>query len=293
MQKDAVSRLLLLNLAMLLVSTSGALGRYIDLLPPVTIAYRVLIASIVLLAFCKIKGYSLKIASAKARNRVLIAGVLLGVHWVTYFFALRWGNVAIGMLSMFTYPIFTTFLEPLFLPARIQKVHFLLGMMVLTGIYLLAPEMNLDNSHTRGVLMGLISAVSFAIRNLLLKQQVANVNGSVLMVYQMGIIGVMLFPIALWIQPSFTTVAEQLPYLLLLGVMTTAIGHTLFVHSFQFFPISNVSILSSIQPVFGIIIGMIFLHEIPASQSIIGGLLILSTVIIESYRSMKPELTHR
>jgi drug/metabolite transporter (DMT)-like permease len=40
--------------------------------------------------------------------------------------------------------------------------------------------------------------------------------------------------------------------------------------------------MSSIQPLFGVLLGVLFLSEIPDFKSIIGGVLILITVILES-----------
>jgi drug/metabolite transporter (DMT)-like permease len=84
---------------------------------------------------------------------------------------------------------------------------------------------------------------------------------------------------------SFETVPQQLPYIFILGVVTTALGHTLFLNSFKHFTIGTASIISSIQPIFGILIAMVFLGEIPHYKSLIGGSIILLTVIIESLRS--------
>ena len=78
---------------------------------------------------------------------------------------------------------------------------------------------------------------------------------------------------------------SQYPYVLLLALLTTAIGHSLMVHSLQFFSVSTASIISSVQPIFGIIIAFFFLNEIPTLNTFVGGSLILITVIIESLRS--------
>ena len=107
---------LILNLGMLCISTSGALGRYIALPPPVSIWYRSLFAFILLGLYCWFKSYSFQIDWKRHRMAVVLSGFFMAVHWITYFFALQWSNVAIGMLSLFTYPILTVFLEPFFLP---------------------------------------------------------------------------------------------------------------------------------------------------------------------------------
>ncbi|WP_299222909.1 EamA family transporter [uncultured Aquimarina sp.] len=273
-----------LNLAMLFISTSGALGRYIDMPVPVTIAFRAILAGIILFLFCKWKKISFGIASAD-RFTIIIGGVLMGLHWITYFYALRMSNVAIGMLSLFTYPVITSFLEPILLKTKFQKMHLVLGALVLLGIYFLVPDFSLENSYAKAVGFGVISALCYALRNLIMKTKVSNYHGSMLMWYQLVIISMMLLP-TLFVMDS-SGIVTQWPWTLVLAILTTAIGHTLFLFSLKRFSATTASIISSIQPVYGIIIGMIFLGEIPVLTTIIGGTLILTSVVIESVRSYR------
>ncbi|MEN0048128.1 MAG: DMT family transporter [Bacteroidota bacterium] len=274
--------LLELQLAMLCISTSGALGRYITLPPALTIWWRALFALFFLGVFCWWKGYSFRFGNAKNARIILLTGILMAAHWVTYFYALQLSNVAIGMLSIFTYPVMTALLEPIMLKTKFQGIQLLLAGMVLLGIFFLVPELNLDNSITQGVLMGLLSAFVYSIRNILLKTKVADFNGSVIIFYQMIVTLVIVAP-ALFLYTS-SEVATFVPQLIALGLVTTAIGHTLFLNSFKHFSVSTASIMSSVQPIYGILLGMLFLKEFPNWQSIIGGALILLTVVIESRR---------
>ena len=89
MKRSHISHLLEINLAMVFVGTSGALGRYVDLPVPVTIGSRGILAFLALLIFCKWKGISLYI-KPRHRGVVLLSAVLMGLHWVTYFYALQW-----------------------------------------------------------------------------------------------------------------------------------------------------------------------------------------------------------
>lgn len=286
MKRSHISHLLEINLAMVFVGTSGALGRYVDLPVPVTIGSRGILAFLALLIFCKWKGISLYI-KPRHRGVVLLSAVLMGLHWVTYFYALQWSSVAIGMLSLFTYPVLTAFLEPLLLKTKLQKIHLLLGAMVLMGIYLLSPDLNFKNSNTLAIGIGIFSALCYALRNLVLKSKVTEYHGSTLMVYQTGIIGLILVPAFFYI--DFDMVLNQWKGLLALAIITTAIGHSLFLMTFKHFSITTVSILSSIQPVYGILIGAIFLNEIPEITTVLGGMLILGSVVIESFRSSKKQ----
>ncbi|WP_244299595.1 DMT family transporter [Aquimarina algiphila] len=273
-----------LNLAMLLISTSGALGRYIDMPVPVIIGFRALFAGVLLFIFCRWKGISFKIGS-KDQPTILLSGILMGLHWITYFYALKLSNVAIGMLSIFTYPVITALLEPVLLKTKFQKVHLLLALLVLVGIYFLVPGLDFSNSYTKAVGLGILSAICYSLRNLIMKTKVANYNGSALMWYQLVIVSIFLLPFLFFMDSS--GIKDQWMPTLTLALLTTAIGHTLFLGSFKRFSITTASIISSVQPVYGIIIGMIFLKEIPVFSTIIGGVLILTSVIIESIRTYK------
>ncbi|PKP14300.1 MAG: EamA family transporter [Bacteroidetes bacterium HGW-Bacteroidetes-3] len=283
MKKQHLKHITELNIAVLLVSTSGVLGRYISMPPPVTIWWRCVFAAVILGAYCWYKKIDLKIASKRDFTTIILSGLLFGAHWVTYFYALHLSNVAIGMLSLFTYPVITALLEPLFFKTKLNKKHVFLGLIVLVGIYFLAPEFNLENSQTKGVLFGLISAVFYAIRNILMKQKIASYHGSMLMFYQMVIVTLVLWPVFFIFEANPTMNDWQA--LLVLALLTTAIGHTLFVMSFKNFSISTASIMSSVQPIYGILFGLLLLNEVPALSTLFGGFLILTTVVIESIHS--------
>ena len=285
MKSQHLKHILELNIAVLLVSTSGILGRYISMPPPVTIWLRCLLAALILGAYIWYKKINLKVERKKDWATIIVSGLFFGAHWITYFYALQLSNVAIGMLSLFTYPIITALLEPLFFKTKLNPKHVILGVVVLIGIYFLSPEFNLENNHTKGVLFGLVSAVFYAVRNILMKKKVANYHGSMLMFYQMVIITLVLWPVLFIFEAKPTTNDWQA--LLVLALVTTSIGHTLFVMSFKNFSISTASIMSSIQPIYGILFGMLLLNEIPSENTLIGGFLILTTVVIESVNSHK------
>jgi drug/metabolite transporter (DMT)-like permease len=285
MKNQHFKQLFALNLATLFISTSGALGKFIEMPTPVIIWWRCSLAVIFLFLFCKYQGLSLQLNSKKDIKPFIISALFLGAHWITYFYALKLSNVAIGMLSLFTFPIITALLEPLFVKVKFDPIHVVMGFMVLLGIYILAPEFSLDSDHFKGVILGLCSAVFYSIRMLILKQQTSHYNGTTLMFYQVFILTIVLVPVLFFMDTS--AIKTQYPYVILLALVTTAIGHTMFVRSLHYFKVSTASIISSAQPIFGIIIAYFFIDEIPSWNTLFGGLIILSTVILESIRSSK------
>lgn len=285
MKKAQYHHFLELLLASLFISTSGVLGRYIALDPPVIIWCRSFIAFIVLLLYCRYNKINIRFQSKKDILPLLLSAVLLAVHWVTYFYSLKLSNVSIGLLSLYTFPVITTLLEPIFVKSKFSFTQIVLGVFVLIGIYILVPEFDLNNDIVKGVICGLFSALFYALRTLLLKPYVKKYHGTVIMLYQTIVVGIILIPCLFFMDIS--TIPSQLPYILLLAILTTAIGHTLFVKSLHYFSVSTASIISSIQPVFGIILAFIFLKEIPTFNIYFGGGIILFTVIIEGLRNKK------
>ena len=283
MKNQHSNQLLLLTFATILISTSGALGKFIDLPAPVIIWGRSALGALFLFIFCRYKKLSIKIKSSKDFPTILLSALLLGTHWVTYFYALKLSNVAIGMLSLFTFPVITALLEPLFTKTKLNRIHILLALMVLLGIYILVPDLNFENTYIKGILIGVFSALCYALRNLILKRHVHKYNGTVLMMQQVLIVSIFLLPVMF--KMDISNIQAQIPYLIILGLVTTAIGHSLFINSLKHFSVSTASIIGSAQPIFGIIIAFLFLNEVPTLNTFFGGSLIIATVVIESIRS--------
>ncbi len=285
MKNQHIKNILELSFATFLISSAGVLGKYIDMPTAVIIWWRAVLALIFLFFFCKIQNISLKLKSSKDKTTILVSAILLGVHWITYFYSIKISNVSIGMLSLYTFPAITSILEPIINKTKFNKIHIILAIIVVIGIYILAPEFNIENSDFKGILWGLVSAVAFSIRNIILKKGATGYNGVAVMLYQLLVVTILLIPVIFLFDTS--NIKTQYPYIIILALFATAIGHSLFIKSLKHFTASSASIILSTQPIFGIILAFIFLNEIPLPNTYIGGTLIISTVIIESIRSRK------
>jgi drug/metabolite transporter (DMT)-like permease len=277
--KGTSSHFILLNLSILFISTSGVLGRWIDLPPEVSIFWRSLIAIPLLIVILKLGKQSLG-AVFQWEPKLILAGLFMGTHWVTYFYALQWSNVAIGMLSLFTYPVITAFLEPLFFKTRFEKRHLFVGGLTLSGIYFLVPSFAFAQTHGWALATGIFSAFCYAMRNLLMKGVVQEQSGLQLMLFQVVIIALCFLPFM-----SFEKFEMSIPFwwaLLFLALFTTVIGHSLFLYSLKYFTVTTASLMSSINPLYGILIAYIFLSEIPHWGVYIGGTLIIFAVLFEN-----------
>lgn len=276
-----------LILAIVVMSTSGVLARAMGVPPEMAIWVRCIVAAVALGLVLKFMKLPVWIKEKKALTIVLVSTLLFGLHWVTYFYALYYSSVAIGMLSLFTYPVFTAILEPIILKSQPKLIDIGLSFVAFFGVFFLVPDFDLTNDVTLGVVIGVISAITYSLRNILLKLHVQNHSGITLMFIQVVCLSVLLSPVFFLgdINLQLNLITTDWWKLLTLGLFTTALGHTLFVVSFKNFSITVISILSTLTPLIGIGLGFLFLNEMPKGNVWIGGFLISIAVVVESIKS--------
>ncbi len=274
------TQFLLLNVANLVIATSGPIGRQIQLSADYNIFLRCVLASLFLFILTRIQKESIQL-SKSSTTKVFLSGILLCGHWVFYFISLKISSVAIGVISMFSFPIMTTLLEPLFLRTRFHWITLLNSLLVIVGIWFLVPEFDMSNNSTQGVFWGLLSALCYALRNLINKSLIGSLGSTTIMFYQVSISALAL-SYTLFTTPVIVPSKNDQLLLIVLALFTTSIGHTLFVKSLRYFSTSSASIISSLQPIYGIIIAAIFMGEIPEKGVYIGGAIIIITVVIQS-----------
>ncbi len=261
------------------MSTSGLFGKIIPLNPSVTIFLRCVIAGLLLLGYLRLRG-GLNLDWKRDRWFFIVSSVLLSVHWICYFQSIKMAGVALGMLSLFCYPVITSILEPFFFKGKHSWFDILSSIFVLFGLAMIVPEFSFGSKAVQGVLLGLGSSVLYAIRNILNRRHIVTYSGTTIMCYQLLISAVLLLP-SVWIYPPEIS-AGTWGNLALLSLVTTAIAHTLFVQGLVTFTASTVSILSSLTPVYGIIWAVWLTDEQINEHTIWGGLIIFLATIAQS-----------
>ncbi len=279
---------LVLTLAILFMSSSGTVGSYTTVSPEVAIWVRCVIGSLALWMVLKLTKTPTSIGWKRDFRLTLLSSVFMGTHWVLYFYALSLTNVAIGMLSLFTYPLLTSLLEPLMLKTKLKLWNVSLAIIAFIGVFFLIPEYSLGNNTTIGILLGILSALLYSVRNILMKESIARHSGITLMYYNLLVICIVLTPVLFFVDfdSNMASLAQEWHALLALGLITTAIGHTLFVVSFGYFSITTVSIISNLTPLLGIVLGYLFLDQIPNERVFIGGSIIMVSVMAESAKTI-------
>jgi len=274
-----------LNMGIVCLSTSGILGRLVTMAPEVTIFWRCILAMIFIGLFIAVNKISIRIKSRNDLYYIIGGGFLMAVHWVTYFYSLTLANIAIAILTLHSFPAFTAVLEPIILKTKFKVYHIFLTALVILGVWIILPSDDLGNHMVLATLFGLVSGLTYALRNIFTRKVIPKYHGSSMMFFQLILISIFLLPFV-FIYDSENMITEW-PYVALLALVTTAIGHTLLVQNFKYYSVITVSLISCIVPVYAILWGVFFLDEIPQINTLIGGSLILFSFLFESYMSSK------
>ena len=183
------------NVAVLLFGLAGVLGK-LSLLPaPLIVFGRSFFAGLVLLAVCWLRHISLRPKQSRDGYLLLGQGVLLALHWTAFFQAINVSNVAIGLLSFSSFPLFTAILEPLLLHQRPSRIQIVAALLILPGIFLLVPSFTLQNQTTLGVMWGVLSGASFALLSVTNRWLGRTYSSLMISLYQDGIAAIVLLPI--------------------------------------------------------------------------------------------------
>ncbi len=279
------SGLVELHIAVLLFGGTALFSKLIPLSALDITFLRCGVAALILAVLVKCMGSSLRLKSKQDCFVAVGLGIIVSLHWMTYFASMQLSSVAIGMIAFFTYPVMTVLVEPLFTQTRLQATDLICGIMVLIGVSLLIPEASLGNDVTLGIVTGIVSAMLFTARNLLHKRYFTHYTGAQAMFYQTAVAMVVLLP---WHQTDITTIETQVWWLIiLLGVLFTAFPHALFTSALRQLSAKTVSLVSCLQPLYGALLALILLGEPLALNTIIGGSLVVATAIYETQRSHK------
>jgi drug/metabolite transporter (DMT)-like permease len=273
------------NMAVVLWAITAMFAKWIALPTYQITGLRSVVAAAALYAVLRWQRQPLGTTNRRDLWLLLVGGFALGAHWVTYFESIRVSTVAIGILSLHTYPVLTALAEPLVFGERLRAVDVALAGLVFAGVGVLVPEFSLDSSITRGVLLGLASAACFAARNLLTRRAVAIYGAPRVMFYQLLGVALALFPPAIGAgQPVSIGSAGQV---LLLGVLFTALPHTLYTSSLAHLKARSAGIMATLLPVYGSLAAAVFLGEVPSTRTLVGGAIIVLAVALETVRVLR------
>lgn len=288
LMNSSINGLVSLYAAIFLLAGNGYFAKGISIDVFDITAYRSILAALALFLFLLVKRQKIRLLSPTHYPLSIGLGLLLGIHWITFFYSMRISTVALGMTVLYTYPIITVFLEKLFFNKAIRLYDVLVAIAVLIGVGLMATAGDgLEGGNIEGVLVGLLSALCFAARNVTQQRYMRGYPAYLTIFYQVLVIGILFLPfvevgaIELWQQPS-----DDLLKLILLGIVFTALPHSLLANSLRTISAKSVALIGCLQPVIGTAIAFVLINDQPSIQVIVGASIVLVGAVSET---LKPQ----
>lgn len=271
---------LFLHIAVMLFGLSGVVGRFVDLPATAVAGGRVIFSSILLLLLCLVTRTGLKLGSRRDYLLAVFAGIMLAIHWTSFFQSIQLSSVAIGTITFSTFPLFLIFLEPLLFRERLSLKNLVCAMILLAGVTITIPEFSMGNQVTVGLLWGMLSSFSYAIITLCNRYLSRSYAGSVVCLYEQGTAAVVLLPFLIGAQAVWTV--QNVVGVGIIGIACTTLAYSLYVAAQKRLKAQTVGIISGMETVYGIVYALLFLKEVPTLRELLGGAVILSVALVLS-----------
>ena len=271
-----------LHLIVFIWGFTAILGRLITLDALPLVWYRMLFAVGFIFIYIKYKRMPIKIPK-RILLKFLVAGLVIALHWFTFFRAIKVSNVSITLACLSTGAFFTSIIEPIFFKKKIIWYEIFFGLIVVLGLSII---FNVEGRYVEGIILALTSAflsASFAVIN---SKFVKDYDPTVISYYELGG-GVLFFSIFLLFTNSFNSEFFQLTtsdfvYLLILSSVCTAYAFIASTAVMKFLSPYTVMLTINLEPIYGIILAVLIFEdkEQMSPQFYLGAVIIIITVIL-------------
>ncbi len=251
-----------LHFAVLLAGFTAILGKLIELNEGLISSYRMFLSALILgiiLFFRK----ELQKLSWKNTFKLFGVGTIISLHWVFFYGSIKYSNVSVSVTCLSTIGFWTSLIEPLIMRRKIDMVEVFLGLLAITGVYLI---FNFYPEYKTGIIFGIISAMLASLFPIINKKLLLKYSPNTLNFYEMGggFIGLcFLLPIYLYFFPAhyFIPTAHDWLWLLILSGICTVFAFNLSLNSLKHISAFTTNLTYNFEPVYSIILAFIIFKE--------------------------------
>jgi drug/metabolite transporter (DMT)-like permease len=275
---------IILHITVLVWGFTGILGALISVSAVNLVWYRVLIASIALLIYFKLKRKSLKVTK-KQLIQYLATGGLVGLHWLLFFQSIKVSTVSVTLVCLSSLTLFTSVLEPIIKKQRMAPIDLISGIVIIIGIGLI---FTFESNYVLGIILGLSCALMASLFSIINSNLVKKNNATTISFYEM--VGAFLW-ISIYIllfekiDNGFILDKADFIYLMLLGTVCTAAAYVAGVAVMTELSAFKVALVTNLEPIYGIILAWLFFgqKEIMSWGFYLGAAIILGTIFLYPY----------
>ena len=289
MRNDKLRSYLHLNLIVLIWGFTAVLGALISLGAIPLVWWRMMMASLLILFWIRWRRKSLRVSS-RSLITMIGAGVIIALHWLTFFGAIKAANVSVTLAMLSTGAFFTSILEPLLYRRKIIWYEIILGLLVVSGLYII---FEVETEYMEGMILALISALLSALFALINGKLAPREDAAVISFYELLCgalaISVYLGVLALFGTPGsgfsiafFRLTGMDLGLLFLLASVCTPYAFIGAVAVMRHLSPYTVMLTTNLEPVYGILLAFLILGQEERMEPgfYYGAGIVLVTVII-------------
>jgi drug/metabolite transporter (DMT)-like permease len=282
MQNDNLKSYFLLHLIVFIWGFTAILGALISLDALPLVWWRMLLAVVFILVYIYIKKIPIKIPK-KTVLAFLFAGLIIALHWLTFFKAIKVSNVSVTLACLSTGAFFTSILEPLLFGKKVVWYEVLFGLIVVGGLYII---FNVEVDYVYGIILALTSAFLSALFTVINAKFTKEYMPSVISFYEL-VGGVVFLSIYLLFSNGFNVEFFSLSlsdfgWLILLSSICTAYAFIASVKVMKYLSPYTVMLTINLEPIYGIILAVLIFKDAEHMSPMfyLGAVIILSTVIL-------------
>ena len=261
MQGNKLTNYLHLHFIVFIWGFTAILGALITIDAIPLVWYRMLLAVVFIAIYFFIKKKTFQVDS-KGLLKFAVSGLIIALHWITFFKAIKVSNVSVALVTMSTGAFFASLIEPFYFKRKVKPIEILLGLLVIVGLYII---FNFESQYTSGIIYALISAFLSALFAVLNGLYIKKYEANIISFYQLlfGVLGVTVY---LVLSGSFSVAFFQLPltdwmYLFILSSICTAYAFIASVHVMKYLTPYTVMLTINLEPVYAILLALIVFGE--------------------------------
>lgn len=252
-----------LHISVFLAGFTGILGRLITLNEGMMVWYRLLITALTMWVLYAVFSKRLQKISFQDILKIGAVGFTAAMHWVTFYGAIKYANVSVGLVCFSAVGFFTALAEPLINRTKFNWIEILLGLITIGGIYII---FHFDTEYKTGIILGLVSAFLGCIFPIYNRRFLQRINVETVLTWQIsgGFITLsLLLPFYLQQFPveHFLPEWEDLLWLLVLSWLCSVLAFRLTANALKHLSAFTVNLTYNLEPVYGIILAFLVYNE--------------------------------
>ena len=282
MQESKFKNYLLLHLIVFIWGFTAILGALITIDAIPLVWYRMLLAVLFIAIYFLWKKKSFKVDRA-GLLKFFFTGVVIALHWVFFFKAIKVSNVSVALVTMSTGAFFTALIEPVFFKRKINALEMFLGLLVIAGLYII---FNFESQYKLGIIYALIASFLGALFAVLNGLFIKKYTADTISFYQL-FFGVVFITIYLLFSNSFSVSFFQIPasdwmYLIVLSSICTAYAFIASVQVMKYLSPYTVMLTINLEPIYAIVLALFIFgdKEQMSSTFYLGAFIVLFVVLL-------------